>query len=105
MSKQYDFKGEWEKTRERLTKFSKDALEVAKKGEKEFVKFSRLGKLHVDATAVSLKREQLYYLVGKEYVKANTPEKPTPAMTKLLDELKTVEGQQKALRTKLKNVK
>jgi len=105
MSKQYDFKGEWEKTRERLTKFSKDALEVAKKGEKELVKFSRLGKLHVDATAVGLKREQLYYLVGREYVKASTPEKPTPAIAKLLDELKAVEGQQKAIRTKLKNVK
>ena len=105
MSKQYDFKGEWEKTRERLTKFSKDALEVAKKGEKELVKFSRLGKLQVDAPAVGLKSDQLYYLAGRAHVQASTPEKPTPAIAKLLDELKAVEGQQKAIRTKLKNVK
>ncbi len=105
MAKQYDFKGEWEKTLEQLAKFSKDALEVAKKGEKELVKFSRIGKLHIDATAVSLKREQLYYLIGKEYIKAKTPEKPTPSMTKLLDELKRVNGQERALKAKLKGVR
>lgn len=105
MAKSYDFKTEWEKVRGQLTKFSKDALILAKKGEKELVKFSRKGKLHIDATAVSLKREQLYYLIGKEYVKARAPEKPTSAMTKLFEELKRVSGQEKALKAKLKSVR
>jgi len=56
MPKQYDFKKEWEKTRDQLTKFSKEAVAVAKKGEKELVKFSRQSKLHVDATSISLKK-------------------------------------------------
>jgi len=65
MSGRYDFKGEWEKTRVQLAKFSKEAAKVAKRGEEELIKFSRQGKLHVDSTAMSLRREKLYYLIGK----------------------------------------
>ena len=64
----YDFKKEWEKTKNQLTKFSKEAARVAKKGEEELIKFSRQSKLHVNATAISLKKEKLYYMIGKEYM-------------------------------------
>ena len=81
MPTQYDFKKEWEKTRNQLVKFSKEATKVAQKGEKELIAFSRKSKLHVDSTAISLKKEHLYYLVGKEYIKSDTPfgKLPTPA--------------------------
>jgi len=48
MPRQYDFKKEWEKTRAQLVKFSKEAVNVAKKGEKELVAFSRKSKLQID---------------------------------------------------------
>lgn len=105
MPKQYDFKKEWEKTRNQLTKFSKEAVEMAKKGEKELVKFSRKSKLHVDATAISLKKEHLYYLIGKEYTKAKVPAQPTAKLTKLLNELKKAERQQRALQRKIEKAK
>lgn len=105
MPKEHDFKKDWQRTRQQLTQFSKEALILAKKGEQEFIKFSHRGKLHLDSTAIDLKREQLYYLVGKEYVKAKAPAQPTTAMVKFLDEIERIDKEQKAVRNELKSVK
>lgn len=102
MLKQYDFRKEWEKTRIQLAKFSKEAVIIAKKGEKEFIEFSRKSKLHVNATSISLKKEHLYYLIGKEYVKEDDTEKPTAKLTKLVNEFKKADRDQQALKRKLK---
>lgn len=101
MPVQYDFKKEWAKTRDQLVKFSKEAVEIAKKGEKELARFSRRGKLHIDATAVTLKKEHLYYLIGKEYAKMKNPAEPTPKLTNLLEELKKADREQQTLNRKL----
>jgi len=105
MAGKYDFKKEWEKTRIQLIKFGKEASRVAKKGEIELIKFSRQSKLHVDATAISLKKEKLYYLIGKEYAHAKDPEKATPKLTKLIAELKKFDQAQSVLKRKLKTSK
>lgn len=102
MSTQYDFKKEWEKTRIQLAKFNKEAFKVAKRGEKELIAFSKRSKLHIDATAISLKKEHLYYLIGKEYAKENIPTQPTAKLTKLVNELKKAEKDQGILNRKLK---
>lgn len=102
---QYDFKKEWEKTRSQLAKFSREAVKVAKKGEKELIEFSRKGKMHVDTTAISLKKEHLYYLIGKEYTKENASEQPTAKLTKLLNEFNRAEREQRVLKRKIKTVK
>jgi len=105
MPGQYDFKKEWEKTRSQLVKFSKEAAKVAKKGEVELIKFSRRSKLHVDATANSLRKEKLYYLIGKEYANAPDPLQATPKLTKFVSELKKVNEAQSALKRKLNTKK
>jgi len=105
MSGQYDFKKEWEKTKIQLTKFGKEAARVAKKGEKELMKFSRQSKLHVDATAVSLKKEKLYYMIGKEYMQSKDLEKETPKLAKLVIELNKANKIQLAIKRKLKTPK
>lgn len=105
MAKEHDFKKDWEKARQQLNQVSKEAVKLAKKGEQEFVKFSHRGKLHLDSTAIDLKREQLYYLIGKEYVNAKAPAEPTAALTKLLDELEKINKEQKTVRSELKNIK
>ena len=105
MAPQYDFKKEWEKTRLQLTKLSKDAVEAAKKGEKELVKLSKKSKLHVDSTALSLKREQLFYLIGKEYAGIKVKSKSSTKLTKLMSELDKTEKHQKTLKRKINSKK
>ena len=104
MSKQPDFKEELGKAKEQLAKFGKEAVDLAKKGEKEFVKFSRRSKLQLDSTAMDLKREQLYYLIGREYVRASAPERPTENLVKFLGEIEKINDGQKKLRVKLKSI-
>jgi len=105
MPGQYDFKKEWEKTRNQLEKFSKEAVKVAKKGEIELIKFSRQSKLHVDATAISLKREKLYYMIGKEYAHVKDSDNATPKLGKLITELEKINRRQLALKRKLQSSK
>jgi len=98
---QHDFKKDWERTREQLIKFGKEATILAKKGEVELRKFSKRSKLHMDATALNLKKEKLFYMIGKEYVKTESPAESIK-LTKLSNEVKKTEKQQQALRVKLK---
>jgi len=93
------------KQKNQLTKFSKEAVRVAKKGEQELIKFSRQSKLHVDATAIGLKKEKLYYMIGKEYMQSKDLEKESPKLTKLVIELNQANKKQSVLKRKLKSPK
>lgn len=102
MSPNPDFKKEWEKTKKQLIKFGKEATEIAQKGEKEIVEFSRKSKIQIDSTALQLKKEKLYYLIGKEYVKSKDSETPSTKLNKLVADLKKAEKSQNSLKSKLK---
>ena len=75
---------------------------MAKKGEKQFVRLSHRGKLHLDSTALSLKREHLYHLIGQEYVHAKCPAKPTAKLKGLIEEVNQIEKDRKALGRQIK---
>lgn len=100
--KQFDFKKEWPKIREQLINVSQEALTLAKKGEGELVKFSQQSKLHIDATALNLKKEHLFHLIGKEYIKAKAPGPQTQRLKDLLAEFDALEKQQRLLKRKIK---
>ena len=103
MKTQYNIKKEWEKTKKQFLKLGQEATVFAKKSEKELLKLSQKGKLHLDVTAGNLKKERLYYFVGKEYVKLNDQTKPSAKLKKLVEDLKLLEKEQRALNKKLKS--
>lgn len=49
-----------------LQRLGKDAGVVAKKGEKELVKASSIGRLQIDIMGLNLQKEKLYYDMGKK---------------------------------------
>lgn len=100
--RQFDIKKEWPKIREQLISVSQEALTLAKKGEGELVKFSQQSRLHIDSTALNLKKEHLFHLIGKEYVKAKTPGPQTPKLKKLLAEFDALEKHQRSLKRQFK---
>jgi len=102
MKKHVDFKREWEKTKKQLVQFSKEAAVLAKKGEDEIVKFSKKGKLQLDSTAIGLKMERMYYLIGKEYAKLKSPSNPTVKLKKLVDQIRKLEKEKSSLKGKIK---
>ena len=103
MSAQFDFKKEWEKTKKQLLEFSKEATKMAKKGEEELVKFSKKSMDHIDATAANLKKEKLYYRIGKEYIATvEKKDKGTQELDKLVAEYKATVKAEKELQKKIK---
>ncbi len=102
MSKHYDVKSEWEKTKKQLAKFGKEASKLAKKGEEELLKFTHQSKIHLDSTAVGLKKEKLYYQIGKEVVKLKDLTKPTAALKGLIEDYHKIDAEQKSIKSQLK---
>ncbi|MEA3328895.1 MAG: hypothetical protein U9Q08_04110 [Candidatus Omnitrophota bacterium] len=93
-------------TKKNLLKFSKDTLKLAKKAEKEIVRVSKVGKLHLDILGLKRKKETLCQQIGEKIVemdalgKVNLPEiKPTCTKIRGLD------NQIKKTRTKAEDIK
>jgi len=98
----YDFKKDWPKIKKDLARLSQEALTLAKKGEEQLVKLSHKGKLQLDAAALGLKKEHLYHLVGKEYFKSKCACPKSPKMQQLLNDLHSIDKEQKELKKKIK---
>jgi len=95
-------KKEWPKIKKELVRVSQEALDLAKKGEEELIKITQKGKLHVDTTALNLKKEHLFLRIGKEYVRGKRPSTQTAKMKQLLGELDKLEKEIKTTKGKLK---
>ncbi|MDD3375552.1 MAG: hypothetical protein PHY73_07530 [Candidatus Omnitrophica bacterium] len=99
------FEDKLEEIKKKFSIFSKEAMVLAKKGEKEFVRLSKEGKLHVDSATVGIKREHLLYLIGKEYVRLNCPGEKSEKLKKFMKELEDLKKKDSALKRTLKKVK
>ena len=102
MDTKYDFKKEWEKTKKQLKQLSAEALELAQKGEKELIKISRKSKWHIDSTAITLKRDRLYFLIGKAYAEIKNNSARTKELGRLIKELRSLDKEEKDIQKKLK---
>ena len=98
----FDFQQEWPKIKKKLVEMSQEAMVLAKKGEKELVKFSQKSKLHLDAAGLNLKKEKLFYQIGKEYVKSKGAQE-NAKMKKLLEEITVVEKEERLLKRQIKS--
>ena len=102
MDPKYDFKKEWEKTKKQLKQLSAEALQLAKKGEKELVNISRKSKWHLDSTAVTLKRDRLYFLIGKVYAQVKNNSARTKELGRLMKEMQALDKEEKDIQKKMK---
>ena len=96
-----DFKNDWEKAKQYLVKFSKEAQKIAVKSEKEVVKFSKKGMLQLDSTTIGIKREKIYYQIGKAYAGLEDFSKPSARLLKLMNDLGALNKKQAGIKKKL----
>jgi len=57
--------------------------------------------MHFDSTALALKKEHLYRLIGREYVNAGCPGELTPKLQKWVDEINTIDKTMEGLKNKM----
>ncbi|MFC1708500.1 hypothetical protein ACFL2J_00370 [Candidatus Omnitrophota bacterium] len=87
--KKQDFEKMWQETKKQVTKLSKETLDLLKKGEEEVVKASGKAKINFEIVMLKVKKEQLFYLIGKEVVKKGKNAK----VSKLIDEARKLGSQ------------
>jgi len=89
-----DFEKMWKDTKQQLSKVSQETLELLKKGESEIVKVSGKAKINFENLLLKLKKEQLFYIIGKESYKLLRKSKLGNAkLTSLNKEIKEIERQ------------
>ena len=59
----------------RFKNFGKELSVLAKKSEKEIVKASKKGKIQLDIVGLNMRKEKLYYDIGKKVVSLNAKKK------------------------------
>lgn len=100
-----DFFKDWPKVKDELKKVSQEAMEVAKKGEAKLRLLSQKGKMRVDITALTLKKEHLFFRIGQEYVRTKCPGPHSPKLAQLIDDIRKIDKDIKKLENSLKKGK
>ena len=101
MTLQEDIKKNWPKAKKQLKVISKEAMVVAEKGKNELMRLSKESKLRLDLTSLELKKEHLYFLIGREFVNENYPKEPGEKLKKFIEEIKNVVKEQDQLKDTL----
>ena len=97
MGEGFDLKKEWGKAKKQIAELSQTVSDLAKKGEKEVLDFSQRSMLQIDSTALGLKMEHLYYLIGKEYVQSLRTNRESVKLRELIEKVAGLEAGQKKL--------
>ena len=97
-AKKQDFEKMWLETKQQVLKLSKETLNLLKKGEKEVVRASGKAKVGFEIMVLKAKKEQLYYLIGKEAVKKGKSNKASKLINEVRDLSKQIAAQKKLLK-------
>ncbi len=65
---QKEIKKIWDRTKKNLLKLGQETVKLAKKGEKEIVRASKIGRLQLDILGIKRKREILCRQIGAKVV-------------------------------------
>ena len=72
---QKEIKKIWDQTKKNLLKLSQETVNLVKRGEKEVVRASKIGKLQLDILGIKRKREILCRQIGMKVVALDTQDK------------------------------
>jgi hypothetical protein len=103
MNEKNFLKKEWPKLKHQLMQVSQEAMDLAKKGEGQLRQLSHQGKLQIDLTALTLKKEHLYLLIGQEFIKAKYPGPHSSRMKKYLVDFRKIERQMRKLKRQMRS--
>ena len=87
-------------------KLSKDAGKMAKQGEKELVKASSIGKVQLEIMSLNMKKEKLYYEIGKAIATTRSASKDlAKVLTPFMKKLRVIETDVRKLKQEISDIK
>ncbi len=97
-----DAKEVFEKAKDKFREIGKETSVIAKRGEKELAKITRLGKAEVGILSLNIRKNRLYYEMGKKAYDLYKRDKlSTASLKKLCSSIANIE---KGLRTNKRSV-
>jgi len=113
MTLQKEFKKEWPKIKNQLDRLSKEALKLTKKGEEQLKRLSYEGKLRSILLNIynhttpdrDFKKERLYYLLGKAYIKSGCPGEKTAELRRLINEFRQISKDKRRIKSEIQSGK
>ena len=106
---QEELKKFWEQTKINLAKLAKETRKLAQKGEKEVIRVSKVGKLHLDVLGLKKKRDNLAQQIGEKIIELDSENKiELTELKPLCDKVRTLDGQiqkKKATASRIKKSK
>jgi len=88
----------WKQAKQSLSKLSQESIRLAKRGEKEIVRATKIGKIHLEILNLKRKKDSLYQQIGKKVVELQRENKmDAPGLKIFCSKVDSLEGQ---IRTK-----
>ena len=99
----------WKQAKQSLSKLSQESIKLAKKGEKEIVRATKVGKIHLEILNLKRKKDTLYQEIGKKVIELQRENKiDAPGLKTFYTKVNSLESQiktKKAAASKIKKPK
>ena len=99
----------WKQAKQSLLKLSQESIKLAKRGEKEIVRATKIGKIHLEILNLKRKKDSLYQQIGEKVVELQRENKiDAPGLKTFCSKVDSLEGQiktKKATASKIKKFK
>jgi len=99
----------WKQAKQSLSKLSQESIKLAKRGEKEIVRATKIGRIHLEILNLKRKKDSLYQQIGEKVVELQRENKiDAPGLKIFCSKVDSLEGQirtKKAAASKIKKSK
>ena len=99
----------WKQAKQSLSKLSQESIKLAKRGEKEIVRATKIGKIHLEILNLKRKKDSLYQQIGEKVVELQRENKiDAPGLKTFCSKVDSLEDQiktKKAAASKIKKPK
>jgi len=96
----------WKQAKQSLSKLSQETIKLAKKGEKEIVRATKVGKIHLEILNLKRKKDTLYQQIGEKVVVLQRENKiDAPGLKTFCSKVDSLEGQIKSKKSAASKIK
>lgn len=99
----------WKQAKQSLSRLSQESIKLAKRGEKEIVRATKIGKIHLEILNLKRKKDTLYQQIGEKVVVLQRENKiDAPGLKTFCSKVDSLESQiksKKAAASKIKKSK
>jgi len=96
----------WKQAKQSLSRLSQESIKLAKRGEKEIVRATKIGKIHLEILNLKRKRDSLYQQIGEKVVVLQRENKiDAPGLKTFCSKVDSLESQIKSKKATVSKIK